>query len=90
MKGNETKRYVSFETTEEFLIASKQHRSCLKKDNLDKIKYFPFLQVTEEQDEVALISAKRNESLEEILTFNRLFDEYTWEDGTPCGKEISK
>lgn len=89
MKGNETKRYVSFETAEEFLIASKQHEYCLKKDNLDKIKYFPFLQATEEQDEVALISAKRNESLEEILTFNRLFDEYMWEDDTPCGKEIN-
>ena len=90
MKGNETKRYVSFETTKEFLIASKQHRYCLKKDNLDKIKYFPFLQTTEEQNEVALISAIRNESLEEILTFNRLFDEYTWEDDTPCGKEVIK
>ena len=77
------KKYVPFETAEEFLAAQRTHGENVR-CKLDDELYHAYIC---SRNETILVSYYgRTASI--ITNIVNMFDEYEFADGTPCGKEV--
>ena len=77
------KKYVPFETAEEFLTAQRKHGENVR-CKLDDELYHAYIC---SRNETILVSYYgRTASI--ITNIVNMFDEYEFADGTPCGKEV--
>ena len=75
------KKYVQFDTAEEFLAAQRDHGKNVR----CKIENFLFNSYVNECGDMILISDYGYTKIEDI---GSIFSKYEFADGTPCGKEV--
>ena len=75
--------YCPYKNAAEFLAAQKEHGIYLHHDDFPRWYQLPLF-VT---DEAVTLSEVHNDNIfyERKITFLRLFREFEWQDGTPCG-----
>ena len=72
------KKYVPFESAEEFLAAQREHGFYIKMhDSVKQLNAFV--------DCLGFIFVS---TLNNVLDFKEIFEQYEFLDGTPCGKEV--
>lgn len=78
VKPKHNKKYVPFETAEEFLAAQREHGIHIKKHNSVKL-------LNAFVDCLGFIFVS---TLNNVLDFKDIFEQCDFLDGTPCGKEV--
>lgn len=76
------KKYVPFDTAEEFLAAQREHGFIIPNDYENK-KLTAYIS----KDCILMLCNKKNDRVVWI-NFEEFFRDFTFEDGTPCGKEV--
>ena len=79
------KKYVPFDTAEEFLAAQRKHGENVR-CKLDDELYHAYIN---NRNETVLVSHYGHTGSIMINIVN-MYDKYEFEDGTPCGKEVEK
>lgn len=77
------KKYVPFETPEEFLAAQREHGEIVR-CKLDDELYHAY--INNRNENVLVSHYGRTCSI--ITNIVNMYDEYEFADGTPCGKEV--
>ena len=82
MKQKPKKKYVPFDTAEEFFAANREHGLIVPNDYEDK----KLIGYTDKDGTLVLSNQKSNRFV--WTKFEELFNNFKFEDGTPCGKEV--
>ena len=80
---NPKKKYVPFETAEEFITAQRKKGHFII-DKKSGTKYNIFINASN------IVYLTNIYSFSFFRTLQKIFDEFTFTDGTPCGKEVIK
>ena len=79
------KKYIPFDTAEEFLAAQRRHGENVR-CKLDDELYHAYI---DSRNEIDLIT-QSGHTCSIITDIVDMYDKYEFEDGTPCGKEVTK
>ena len=79
------KKYIPFYTAEEFLAAQREHGETVR-CKLDDELYHAYI---DSRNEIDLIT-QSGHTCSIITDIVDMYDKYEFEDGTPCGKEVTK
>ena len=76
-------KYVPFDTAEEFLAAQREHGEIVR-CKLDDELYHAY--INSRNETILVCNYGHTGSI--ITNIVNMYDEYEFEDGTPCGKEV--
>lgn len=76
-------KYVPFDTAEEFLTAQRKHGEIVR-CKLDDELYYAYINSGNE----TILVNNLEHTCSIITNIVNMYDEYEFEDGTPCGKEV--
>ena len=85
IKPEPKKKYVPFDTSEEFLAAQREKGM---KINCNDVENYNFKKIYVDCKNNVMLAGKLGSIL--FLTLKELFKEFSFEDGTPCGKEVDE